>query len=55
MAFAPDLVTGFVPAAGLRALDMLEPGSQEYDFERIADLEPFYLRDSSAQVKRHPQ
>lgn len=52
MGFARDMTSGFIPAAGLRALDKMESGAGEYDFEYLAALEPFYLRDSSAQIKR---
>ena len=51
MAFASEVVAGFVPAAGLRALDRMEEGHQDYDFDALASLEPFYIRDSSAQIK----
>jgi len=51
MSFAPELASGFIPAAGLQALDRMESGPQDYDFDYLADLEPYYLRDSSAQMK----
>lgn len=42
---------GFIPAAGLYRLLMMEGLSGGYDFTHLANLEPFYLRDSSAQIK----
>lgn len=42
---------GYVPAVGLGALAKLFPDDAGYDFDYLAALEPFYLRDSSAQIK----
>ena len=49
--------TPFVPvpdsplnAAGLFQLAEIFPENEEYDFEKLAVLEPFYLRESTAQV-----
>ncbi len=40
-------------AANLFTLHRLFPGDRAYDFNQIAALEPFYLRESSAQIKKH--
>ncbi len=39
-------------AAGLFSLASLFPSREEYDFDRLASLEPLYLRESTAQVRR---
>ncbi len=44
---------GFVSAIGLNVLDVMEAASDEYDFEYLANLEPCYLRDYKAQIKRN--
>jgi tRNA threonylcarbamoyladenosine biosynthesis protein TsaB len=41
----------FPMAAGLLALRKHKPQSEEYDFEALANLEPQYLRESTAQIK----
>lgn len=38
-------------AAGLFQLAQIFPEHEEYDFEKLAALEPFYLRESTAQVR----
>lgn len=38
-------------ASGLFSLRRLKPQTEEYDFEAIANLEPHYLRESTAQVR----
>ncbi|MGI6198394.1 MAG: tRNA (adenosine(37)-N6)-threonylcarbamoyltransferase complex dimerization subunit type 1 TsaB [Candidatus Cloacimonadaceae bacterium] len=44
---------GYVPAVGLYTLDALFGANSVYDFDALADLQPFYLRDFSAQIKRN--
>ncbi len=39
-------------AAGLFTLARLFPTDETYDFERLASLEPLYLRESTAQVRQ---
>lgn len=46
-------VTGYIPAIGLFGLDAMEASNNEYDFDFLADLQPFYLRDFSAQIKKN--
>jgi tRNA threonylcarbamoyladenosine biosynthesis protein TsaB len=41
----------FPMAAGLLSLKRLKPQPEAYDFETIANLEPQYLRESTAQIK----
>lgn len=43
---------GYVPAIGLYTLDSRFGSDDVYDFDALADLQPFYLRDFSAQIKR---
>jgi tRNA threonylcarbamoyladenosine biosynthesis protein TsaB len=38
-------------AAGLFSLKRLKPQPEEYNFEYLAELEPLYLRESTAQIK----
>ncbi|HAN41619.1 MAG TPA: tRNA (adenosine(37)-N6)-threonylcarbamoyltransferase complex dimerization subunit type 1 TsaB [Candidatus Cloacimonas sp.] len=44
---------GYVPAIGLYTLDLLSESDSVYDFDSLADLQPFYLRDFSAQIQRN--
>ena len=44
---------GYVPAIGLYTLDLLSELDDVYDFASLADLQPFYLRDFSAQIQRN--
>lgn len=41
------------PAVALLGLHTLFPKSEAYDFETLAELEPYYLRESTAQIKRN--
>ncbi|MDZ4121372.1 MAG: tRNA (adenosine(37)-N6)-threonylcarbamoyltransferase complex dimerization subunit type 1 TsaB, partial [Candidatus Cloacimonadaceae bacterium] len=38
-------------AVNLIGLEQLCPGNPGYDFDRLAELEPLYIRESSAQIK----
>lgn len=40
-------------AAGLFTLAELFPQEERFDLDRIAELEPLYLRESTAQIRRH--
>lgn len=46
-------VLGYVPAIGLHTLDSRFGSGDVYDFDALADLQPFYLRDFSAQIKKN--
>lgn len=39
-------------ASGLFTLAAIFPREENYDFQQLASLEPFYLRESTAQVRR---
>lgn len=41
------------PAVALLGLNRLFPATEDYDFARMAELEPLYLRESTAQIKRN--
>jgi hypothetical protein len=41
----------FPMASGLLALRKYKPQTEVYDFEALANLEPQYLRESTAQIK----
>lgn len=43
--------TAFMPACGLLALHALQHHPVEYDFHKLAELEPLYLRESTAQIR----
>lgn len=43
--------TAYVPACGLLALHALQQHPVEYDFKVLAELEPLYLRESTAQIR----
>lgn len=49
--FTPADTSAYLSAAGLFALSALHATPAEYDFDYLAALQPFYLRDASAQVK----
>ena len=42
-------------AAGLFTLAELFPQNESYDFDRLARLDPLYLRESTAQIRRRQQ
>jgi len=42
----------YIPAAGLFALHAVKQNPAEYDFGGLAELEPLYLRESTAQIKK---
>lgn len=47
-----DYLHNIPTAANLFTLHHLFPQNQGYDFEQIAALEPFYLRESTAQIRK---
>jgi len=50
--FPPSLEESVNVAASLFALQELRMDKAPYDFDVLASLEPFYLRESTAQIKR---
>lgn len=50
---ALDCIHNIPTASNLFTLYQLFPQSQPYDFDQLAVLEPFYLRESTAQIKKN--